>query len=197
MTERDRLRKSLRRYRSTLSGTDRARAADRVAKQFLQTRWFRSAYRVAGYLAVGGELDIWATLMAAYEARKQIYLPVLAWDKRLWFQRWTPQTPLRRNRFGILEPEASARYRVKARSLDVVLTPLVGFDHEGNRLGMGGGFYDRTFDYQLLLKKWLRPSLVGIAYDFQETSSLNKAPWDVPLTGIITPTGARKFSRKG
>ena len=196
MTDRDHLRKSLRRYRSTLSGTARSGAAELVTKEFLQTRWFRSAHRIAGYLAVGGELDIWPTLMAAYAAGKQIYLPVLAWDKRLWFQRWTPHTPLRSNRFGIMEPDVSARYRLEARSLDVVLTPLVGFDHDGNRLGMGGGFYDRTFDYQLLLKKWHRPSLVGIAYDFQETTILERAPWDVPLTGIITPTGSRKFKTK-
>lgn len=195
MTDRDRLRKALRRRRITLSKKDRACAAELVARQFLQTQWFRSASRIAGYLAVGGELDICPTLMSAYTARKKIYLPVLAWDNRLWFQRWTPQTPLRHNRFGIPEPDTSAKHRLEARSLDVVLAPLVGFDQEGNRLGMGGGYYDRTFDYQLLLKKWHRPSLVGIAYDFQETAILTKAPWDVPLTGIITPTGVKKFRR--
>jgi 5-formyltetrahydrofolate cyclo-ligase len=70
--------------------------------------------------------------------------------------------------------------------LDLVLTPLVAFDAQGHRLGMGGGFYDRSFAYLLRHSRWLRPRLIGLAYDFQRQTRLPHQPWDVPLHAIAT-----------
>ncbi|AOU96899.1 5-formyltetrahydrofolate cyclo-ligase [Acidihalobacter yilgarnensis] len=193
MNARDPLRRDLRRRRAALSQAERTHAGCLVAKHLIHTPWFRAARNIAGYLAVGGELDAWPALLAAHRVGKRIFLPVLAPDGRLWFQRWTTNTPMRHNRFGIAEPAASANRRLEGRALDLVLTPLVGFDRHGNRLGMGGGFYDRTFAYQRLLPNWKRPALIGLAYDFQEVEALPCEAWDVPLAGIVTPAGARRF----
>ncbi|MGD8594123.1 MAG: 5-formyltetrahydrofolate cyclo-ligase, partial [Gammaproteobacteria bacterium] len=73
------------------------------------------------------------------------------------------------------------------RRLNLVLTPLVAFDARGNRLGMGGGYYDRTFAYLRHQHRWRRPRLAGIAYDFQQVDRLERSSWDVPLSTIATP----------
>ena len=91
-----------------------------------------------------------------------------------------------KNEFGIPEPAVSPRALIPARQLDVVFAPLVAFDLSGNRLGMGGGYYDKTFSFLTHRTKWRKPHLVGIAYDFQQVGNLDHFPWDVPLGSIIT-----------
>jgi 5-formyltetrahydrofolate cyclo-ligase len=73
--------------------------------------------------------------------------------------------------------------------LDLVLVPLVGFDARGNRLGMGGGFYDRHFAFLRNRRAWRRPLLIGIAFDVQRVPRLSDAAHDVPLWGIVTERG--------
>ena len=127
--------------------------------------------------------------------KKQVYLPVLLpfHHNRLWFARFEPDTWLVVNRYGIAEPERIHRRRIVPQALDIVLAPLVGFDHKGNRLGMGGGFYDRSFAYLLKRKYWRTPRLIGLAYDFQQLPSLPDRPWDVPLTAVATDSDWYRF----
>ena len=193
MTPRDQLRRELRYRRSIVPFAERERAAQQVALHLVHSPWFRAARHIAVYLAIGGELDTQPTIKYAHAAGRHIYLPVITRDGRLSFHRWRPQAPMRRNRYGIMEPATASRHRLDAHALDLVLTPLVGFDPQGNRLGMGGGFYDRTFAYQRLMRHWRYPPLVGLAYEFQEIQMLQREPWDVPLAGIITPAGMRRF----
>ena len=79
-----------------------------------------------------------------------------------------------------------------ARELDVIICPLVAVDLKGNRMGMGGGFYDTTLgnSYRSGAK---RPLKIGWCYDFQVVEQLQRQPWDVPLDGLITPSGIRWF----
>src|SRR5690606_40461575 len=72
--------------------------------------------------------------------------------------------------------------------------PLVAFDARGNRLGMGGGFYDRTFA-RAPRARTLRPRLVGLAHHFQQVASLPAEPWDIPLDAIATDATDRKSTR--
>jgi 5-formyltetrahydrofolate cyclo-ligase len=127
--------------------------------------------------------------------RKQLYLPVLR-GPRLWFMPFGSQTRLVSNRFGILEPDTPAGARCAPQALDIVLAPLVAFDDRGRRLGMGGGYYDRTFAYLLNRQHWRRPRLIGIAYDLQRVPALVARKWDVPLDGIATESGVRFFSTR-
>jgi 5-formyltetrahydrofolate cyclo-ligase len=66
--------------------------------------------------------------------------------------------------------------------------PLVGFDKNKNRIGMGGGFYDRTLSFKKKQKSFSSPRLYGLAFDCQEVDKLDTRPWDVQLDGVITPS---------
>jgi 5-formyltetrahydrofolate cyclo-ligase len=98
---------------------------------------------------------------------------------------------LTRNFFGILEPPRDRR--ADARTLDLVLTPLVAFDSRGGRLGVGRGYYDRCFAFLRHRRSWVRPKLVGVGYSFQEIPPIELEPWDVRLWGAVTERGARRF----
>lgn len=178
----------MRQARRALSLSERNRAAQACAQQLMAERLFHNAERIAAYLATDGELDPQAIIQRAWAMGKQVFLPVLRplGDNRLWFARYKPDTPLCPNRFGILEPAPSTPQPIHPLSLDVVLTPLVAFDKQGHRLGMGGGFYDRSFAYLLRHRHWFRPRLIGLAYAFQQQTTLAGAPWDVPLHAIVT-----------
>jgi 5-formyltetrahydrofolate cyclo-ligase len=151
---------------------------------------FRSSSRIACYLAVDGELDTLPLLQRACRLGKEIYLPILPAraSDRLKFARYRPGDRLVNNRFGIPEPMAGTRRILAPAKLDLVMAPLVAFDADGNRLGMGGGYYDRTFAYLHQRTRWVKPRMIGIAYDFQRQAHLPAQPWDVPLHAIATET---------
>jgi 5-formyltetrahydrofolate cyclo-ligase len=182
------LRSELRAARRALTPVERRLAAEDCARRLIGHAVFRNARRIATYLPADGEIDTAPLIERAWAMGKQVYLPVLLpqGENRLWFARYTPDTPLLPNRFGIPEPDRAAHTRIAPLALDLVLTPLVGFDAHGHRLGMGGGFYDRSFAYLLRHRSWLRPRLVGLAYDFQRLSRLPAQDWDVPLHAIVT-----------
>ena len=144
------------------------------------------------YLAVGGEVDCTEILERAVAAGREIYLPVLS-GPALRFARYQPGDPLIPNRFGIGEPQLDAIHLRSGQQLDVVLTPLVAFDLRGNRLGMGGGFYDRSFAFLRWRAAWRKPRMIGLAHQFQCVESLRVAPWDIPLQSVITETSAYEF----
>ena len=97
------------------------------------------------------------------------------------------------DRFGIPEPVVGVKELVRARRLDLVLLPLVGFDHKGNRLGMGAGFYDRTLAFLRDRVHWKKPHAVGLAYDFQRVDGFDVDPWDIPLTAVVTDKDIYSF----
>lgn len=105
------------------------------------------------------------------------------------FQLWRPSEALVRNRFGIPEPRADPRRVVALRRLDVVLVPLVGVDPRGQRLGMGGGYYDRALAHSRLSRQSPgvgRPVLIGVAFERQRVRALHVRRWDVPLDALVT-----------
>ncbi|MFP4161846.1 MAG: 5-formyltetrahydrofolate cyclo-ligase [Ectothiorhodospira sp.] len=182
------LRRELRRRRIALPPEERRALAWQVAARVRHHRLFTAARRIAFYLPDRGEVDPGPLMQAARAAGKQLYLPVLAprHPRLLWFMPWTPGERLVPNRFGIPEPRIRTSLRLPARHLDLVIAPLVGFDRNGHRLGMGGGFYDTTFSHLNRHRRWHRPRLLGLAYGFQEVAALPHAPWDVPLDGVAT-----------
>lgn len=189
-------RQQLRTLRRSLSRHERRQRADALCRQLFNQPLFRNSRRLAVYLPTDGEIDTATIIAHAWTLGKQVYLPVLVpcRHNRLWFARYMPDTRLVSNRFGIAEPEAVHRQRVEPHALDLVLTPLVGFDANGNRLGMGGGFYDRSFAFLLRRTVWRKPRLVGLAYDFQQLPRLPGQPWDVPLTAVVTDTAWHTFT---
>lgn len=155
----------------------------------------RRQLRIAGFIPADGEVDVRAALLAAYGRGARLYLPVVKGPGGpLGFRRWRPGQALVRNRFGIPEPRREAP-SCSARHLDLVLVPLVGFDTCGNRLGMGGGFYDRTFADPRPVARWRRPRLVGVAYAGQQVAALPRRPWDVPVDAVVTERGLMRAKR--
>lgn len=183
------LRRQLRAQRRAFADEARQLAAELLAAHVTGLRIFRSAKRIAGYLPHDGEIDPQGILERAAAMGKRVYLPVLShlsWD-RLWFAPLAPDTRFRANRFGIPEPQVKAAELVRAQELDLVMMPLVAFDTHGNRLGMGGGYYDRSLAFLGHRRHWRRPHLLGLAYDFQRVdATLPTDAWDVPLAAVAT-----------
>lgn len=185
---RPQLRRMLRHNRRALSPAEQRQAAQGVYRQLAQNPLFRRARHVSLYLPMDGEIDPRLLLRAAQKRGKATYLPVLsAWPRtKMVFQRVHPGEKFKPNRFRIPEPRINARRQRKIWTLDLVLMPLVGFDAEGGRLGMGGGFYDRSLAYLARRKTWRKPVLLGLAHECQKVGKLAVASWDVPLAGTVT-----------
>lgn len=181
------LRQQIRISRRALSVSQRHQAALELFDRVVTLPIFISSRRVAGYLAVDAEMDPAPLLTHALEEDKKVYLPVLTDDPRtpMAFAPYRLDTTLKPNRFGILEPDSPMIEWLQPQQLDLVLTPLVGFDAKGTRLGMGGGFYDRTFSFRRDAAR-PQPYLLGLAYELQKVEELIPQPWDIPLDAIAT-----------
>ena len=186
------IRAAMRHSRRALPASERAGLADELARRVATTPVLRRARRIAGYLANDGEMDPEPLMWRALDRGKRLFLPVLH-GPRLWFKPLESDTRLALNRFGIPEPDAAARLRSPLLALDLVLVPLVAFDAGGLRLGMGGGFYDRTFAARRHRSHLERHRLIGVAYELQRVEDLPSAPWDVPLDGVVTENGLEWF----
>jgi 5-formyltetrahydrofolate cyclo-ligase len=184
------LRRTLRAARRQLSRQQQRAAAQGLVRRFRSHLILRRAQSVALYMANDGELDTAPLAHWLWSCGKQVFLPVLhpRHEGELLFLPWHPHTQMACNRFGIPEPAATSQPLAATWTLDLILTPLVGFDHRGQRLGMGGGFYDRTLARMLARSGRKRPGLWGVAHDCQEVEGLPSEPWDIPLDGVITAT---------
>ena len=185
---RPQLRRLLRKARRELSPSEQRQAARGLYRQLAQHPLFRRAKHISLYLPTDGEIDPRLLLREAQRRGKITYLPVLsAWPKtKMVFQRIAPGEKLVLNRFRILEPRINHARQRKVWALDLVLLPLVGFDATGGRLGMGGGFYDRSLAYQSRRQSWRKPILLGLAHECQKVERLAQASWDVPLQGTVS-----------
>lgn len=182
------LRRQLRNARRALSPLEQRQAALGLYRQLAQHPLFRRSRHIALYLPNDAEIDPRLLLRAAQRRGKHTYLPVLNdWPRtKMVFQRVLPGEKLRPNRFRISEPHINRARQRKVWALDLVLLPLVGFDEVGGRLGMGGGFYDRSLAYRGRRSTWHKPVLLGLAHECQKVERLAQASWDVPLQGTLT-----------
>ena len=187
-SNRSALRRQLRAARRALTPQQQYQASQQLWRQLAQHPLFRRSRHIAFYLANDGEIDPAILMEHARRLGKQCYLPVITgWPaNRMHFQRLTPQQQWATNRFGIREPLLNPALQARPWRLDLILMPLVGFDESGNRLGMGGGFYDRAFAFRRLRKHWFGPRLLGLAHDCQKVAQLPAAAWDIPLDGIVS-----------
>lgn len=194
------LRKQLKKQRANLTQQQQTQRSAKAVQHIQRSAAFRSARNIAIYLPVRGETDP-VTLRRFTNPRQQFYLPVLSPYKPhgLVFVRWDKHTRFKNNRFNIPEPLIRRNQIKSARSLDLVIMPLLAFDMAGSRLGMGGGFYDRSFAFKRQVRSRSyarRPHLAGIAYQFQQAEKLERQSWDIPLDSISTENGITHFRHK-
>lgn len=151
------------------------------------------AQRIGFYLPNGGEFDSHPLINHAMLMQRECYLPLVPRRGRiLRFGRVGRNTRMTTNRYGIAEP-VDAR-PLRARQLDLLLIPLVGFDRQGYRLGMGGGYYDATLAFMHHRRLWRKPRLVGVAYECQRAEMLPHDPWDMPLDAVLTERQLYRFN---
>ena len=150
---------------------------------------------MALYISVDGEIDTHGVIEWCLAKGKKVALPVIhPFSKgQLLFLKYDKNTVMNPNRYNIPEPELNVQNVVPLNHIDIIFTPLVAFDNQGNRLGMGGGYYDRTLQFYHQGKNGPYP--IGLALDIQEVENLPTDTWDVPLPEIITPTRNLVFKR--
>lgn len=184
--QRQEIRRHIRQRRRTLSVEQQTHLAQQAAARMMAYPPVVMAHTVALFLSFDGELDTRPLIEQLWRAGKRVYLPVLHpfSPGNLLFLHYHPQSELVVNRLKIHEPKLDVRDVLPLAQLDVLITPLVAFDSQGQRLGMGGGFYDRT------LQNWQQYRLqpVGYAHDCQRVDALPVEEWDIPLPAVITPS---------
>ena len=180
----DDLRSHLRQLRRSLPPERQDGAAESLLARIRDQDFFRTARRVAFYMAVAGEVSPGPLLQHALGEQKSCFLPVVAGEHELDFVGYEAGSNLVENRWGIPEPEEGTH--LEPRSLDLVFVPLVGFTGDCARLGNGKAYYDRAFAFRLTNPE-PRPLLVGLAHECQLLESLPVREWDVPLDAVATP----------
>ena len=184
-------RKAIRSTRKSVAGPQRKQWNDQISARIFETPEYRESKRIAGFLAFDGEADPRCVMAQAIKDGKQVFVPIMQGKTDpLLFIEWFPDTQLKKNRFGIEEPVGDRNSIVPATSLELVITPLVAFDAVCNRIGVGGGFYDRTFEF---LNQRSDPgvrarevAMLGFAFELQKLDAIHAQPWDVGLTGVAT-----------
>lgn len=177
------LRRRMRAARRNLD-TNRQRVTSQAVVNRLSSHpALLKARHIALYWPMDGEVDVRGLVKRFPE--KRFYLPVLphAPHPQLRFVHWHGRALTYRNRYHIPEPVRGHSHTPER--LDLVLMPLVAFDPSGARLGMGAGFYDRTFAIQRMLPG-AGPRLLGIAHQLQCVPFLPTDSWDIPLHGVVT-----------
>jgi len=185
------LRSDLRRLRHRIPRAERGRAARLTARRLLQLRRVRRARRVAVYLSLPGELDTAPLIAALLRAGTRVYAPRVDCRDSMCFLPLATRQSVRRDALGLSAPRAR-RPRCPVRRLDVVILPLLGFDLHGNRIGMGAGYYDRSFGFR---RVGTQPWLIGYAYPQQQTGLIAAESWDVALDAVALSGGVRRLSR--
>ena len=186
-SDRATLRRDLRIRRRSLTESELRFAAKQLYHRIVNQTFFIKAKRIAFYLASDAEIDPLAILFKALAMGKQCYLPLISTHQpgKVVFTLYKEGDPLQANQWGILEPVNHPHDLVAPQTLNLVFVPLVGFDSQCNRMGMGMGFYDRTFSFRHG-NSITRPVLVGLAHECQKVDSLPVQPWDVPLDAVAT-----------
>lgn len=183
--ERQRLRTLIRQRRMALTKSTQHHAANQLLQRLITYSPLQGARSVALFISRDGEIDTSPLINYLWQQNKHVYLPLIHpfCPGHLLFQRYSVETVLKPDRLTIPAPELDVRSVIPLSLLDMIMVPLVAFDHKGQRLGMGGGYYDRT----LAQRSACAIRVVGLAHSCQQIDSIPAQSWDIPLPVIITP----------
>jgi len=170
--------------RRELSVAKRRAASVAICDRVIHSHEFMACRTLACFLPMEDEVDVTRVIERGWRAKKRIFVPVCDMRGNMFFRQIRPKTELRKNNFGIWEPATGPS--IDAKAIDIVITPLVAFDDECHRIGMGGGYFDRCFYFLRHRKNWLRPKLIGVAFRCQKVEKIEPNPWDIRLCRVIT-----------
>lgn len=182
------LRHEVQALRRRVESRSAAGAGDAVRVHLEAWGIFREAQRVALYAALADELPTRPSFDAVLESGREALLPRVGDDGRLAFCAVSCWDELVPGRYGVLAPPPGARALRLGRD-DLVLVPGVAFDARGERLGRGGGHYDRAFD-----EPSAGPRLCGVAYELQLVEALPHGSHDRRMDAIVTERGVREMT---
>lgn len=194
------IRQKVRQLRQQISPQIAKKAAENLANNLCKQDCYLHAVRIAAFLSFDGELNTEPAINMILRDKSVCYLPKLRPNASngLWFMPYNQRTKLQKNRFGIAEVDLPVNNAIAVSQLDIILLPLVAFDEQGRRLGMGGGYYDATLGHLATAKadnhKHQCPLLIGIAYELQKFKKLPTQSWDVPLDYVLTESSVYKFN---
>jgi len=188
------IRRSIRQQRKVYSKDESSQAGHRLAENLTKNGLLSKHQAITCFLSFDGEISTQPTIQEILSLNKTCYLPKIRPLKpnQLWFMPFDQSSNMRNNRFGIPEVDLRVNHAKRLSELDLVLFPLVAFDAKGNRLGMGGGYYDATFSHLKSCAK--RPIFIGLAWESQMVGELPSDPWDLPLDGVCTERRFYSFS---
>lgn len=174
--------------RRALSPEYRAAASAAICRKLVRSRQFSRAHRIAVYFANYDEVHLDAVIRAAWRSGKAVFAPRILRNEEMFFSEMSADSTLRKNRFGIWESLNTPYCRPE--ELDWVIAPLVAFDGALHRIGMGGGYYDRTFAFLKNGGAARKPDYTGVAFACQKTEEIPANPWDIGVSRIVTETPA-------
>lgn len=193
MTDKKAIRQQFRKKRSALPAYRQHLSSYAIADKVLRKiSALKNAGTIAFYVAKDGEIDLLPLMLHCIKHGRQCYLPVLENpdEKTLRFAEWIPGRDMTHNKYGIPEPDVPHHHLLPASEMDLIFMPLVAFDACGNRLGMGGGYYDRTLAeccYGGSVTKTKKPFLVAAGHDVQYIPELPHDTWDIIPHITISP----------
>lgn len=167
-----------------MSVGQRKKASNEIAAKLFATDLFNDATRIACYVPMRTEVDTWPIIKRAWELKKRIFAPVTEKNFKLHFKQFDSESELFTNSMGLQEPLQGQS--IDTHALDLVLLPLVAFDVDRNRIGMGGGYYDRAFSFLNTNTCTTKPTLAGLAFDCQNIEKITPNPWDIRLFCLFT-----------
>lgn len=185
------LREYYRKQRQSLSAEDRTAFAQTIFDSLIKMPLIQKAQHIAFYRALREEISTDLLLDWALSHHQSCYVPIVSDNANLQFVAVSKETIWKPNKFSVLEPaDPHSLTTREPAALDVILVPLVSFDKKGTRLGMGAGFYDKTFAFK---KEARTPTLIGLAFECQQHDQLPCASWDIPLDMVVTEKSTYYF----
>ena len=179
------LRTRIKQKREQLSSENVNQLGDAIFRNLLDSNILEDKSRIAIYCSVNNEVATMQIIKHLWTKDKELFLPIIK-SNQLVFGSYKSGDNLSNNKFDIPEPTTQREELITADVLDLVIVPLVAFDSDCNRLGMGGGYYDRALAFKKTSSKTSSPLLIGLAYELQKVNILEMNSWDIPMDGIIS-----------
>lgn len=178
------IRSACKTLRAQISSANRQRLSAKITDKIIASDYFSDANDIAVFIPMKTEVDTWPLIKCAWRLKKRVFAPIAQKSFNLSFREFTDEGDLLTNKMGLSEP-VDGEF-MPTDKLDLVLVPLVAFDPQNNRIGMGGGYYDRTFSFLQQNPRASDPKLVGVAFECQRVERITPNPWDIRLLRVYT-----------